>query len=182
MSIQFADKDPIATSVFPAAVNRSEGQPPSIATRWHLVFGIVLAIEFLVVAGAISASSTVYYYTTFGVFPSALQALQIADTSILVAVFFTLLSLGFRHHSVMKFQQFHVLLWSGIGTVAVAFALLVSTLFLAKISDGYSRGAFLFQIAGVGIAICAFRSMLNLWFQIGHRCRRDRIPSCDFDR
>lgn len=164
MSLELVDPVNVERPGFDAAVYRSEGWQPNAvgAARWHLVFGSILAIEFLVILAAISGATILYHYSTFGVIPSLVQY-KYAGT--LVAVYFTLLSLGFRHHNTLQTQQLHLLLWRGVGTVALAFALFVSTLFLAKISDQYSRGSFIFQIIAVSITVCTYRYVLYLWLR-----------------
>ncbi len=85
--------------------------------------------------------------------------------SIFIATILTIVSLGFRHFEMTQRQQLHLLLWSGTGTVALAFTFFLSSIFLLKISTDYSRGAFIFQIVSVSIAICIDRAFLVLWFR-----------------
>ena len=123
----------------------------------------MLTIEFLMAATATYFGSVLYHYVSFGALPTD-KHIYIGE-SIFIATILTIISLGFRHFEMTQRQQLHMLLWSGIGTVALAFAFFLSTIFLLKISTDYSRGAFIFQIVSVSIAICADRAVLLLWFR-----------------
>ena len=87
------------------------------------------------------------------------------SAALFIGALFTAMSLGFRHFEMARKRQLHLLLWSGIGTVILAFAIFLSTIFLLKISSDYSRGAFIFEIVGVGISVCVFRAVLFVWLQ-----------------
>src|SRR5262249_48300241 len=50
---------------------------------------------------------------------------------------------------------------SGLGSVALGFSLFLSTLFLLKIGDWYSRGTFFIQFLCVGVAILVTRGTLH---------------------
>jgi Undecaprenyl-phosphate glucose phosphotransferase len=115
-------------------------------------------------AAATYFGSVLYHYISIGEMPPSLRYMYIGE-SIFIATILTIISLGFRHSEMVQRQQPHILLWSGIGTVALAFAFFLSTIFLLKISTDYSRGAFIFQIISVSIAICTDRAFLLLWFR-----------------
>jgi Undecaprenyl-phosphate glucose phosphotransferase len=54
-------------------------------------------------------------------------------------------------------------LWSGIGAIGFSFSIFVSTIFLMKIAESYSRGSFIFQVIGVTAAILIARTILYSW-------------------
>jgi Undecaprenyl-phosphate glucose phosphotransferase len=50
---------------------------------------------------------------------------------------------------------------NGAGAVALAFSFFLATLFLLKVTDDYSRAAFLMQWTAVAVAVLAMRAMLH---------------------
>lgn len=135
----------------------------SKATKLTAVFGYMLAIEFLMAAAATFFGSLLYHVILFGALTQSPN--MYVGESVFIAAVLTTTSLAFRHFEMAQKQEMHVFLWSGIGTVALAFAFFLSAIFLLKISSDYSRGAFLFQIITVSIAICVDRAFLLLWFR-----------------
>jgi Undecaprenyl-phosphate glucose phosphotransferase len=120
------------------------------------------AIEFLAVAAAAYTASLAYHYVGSGILPPAYQYVPAA---IFIALLVSLFSISFRHFEAVQTQPRHRFLWSGIGAVGLAFALFLSTMFLFKISQEYSRGSFIFQVVSVGIAIVATRAVAYSWLQ-----------------
>ncbi len=137
------------------------------ATKLTVVFGYMLAIEFLTAAAATFSGSLLYHYILYGYisFGTLPTPNMYIGQSVFIAAILTIISLASRHFEMAQKQQMHVFLWSGIGTVALAFAFFLSAVFLLKISKDYSRGAFIFQIITVSIAMCAARAFLLLWFR-----------------
>ena len=136
----------------------------SKATKLTVAFGYMLTIEFLMAAAATYFATAIYHYFLIGELPPAIRFSYVSE-SIFVATILTIISIGFRHFEMTQRQQLHTLLWSGVGTVALAFTFFLATIFLLKISTEYSRGAFIFQIVIVSIAICIDRAFLCLWFR-----------------
>lgn len=137
-------------------------------TRLTAVCFRLFAAEFLAVAFA-AYLATILYHSTLdpwsGPLPYAFAALIIAG---LVSA----VSAGFRHYQEFQRLPLHVLLWSGIGASALAFSLFLSALFLVKISEDYSRGAFVFQFVAVCFAVCFVRTASFLWVQSSVRAGR----------
>ena len=73
--------------------------------------------------------------------------------------------LAFRQFVAIQRQPLHMLLWSGVGAVALAFTFFLSTLFLLKISGAYSRGTFIFQFLAISFAVCLIRTIFYFWLQ-----------------
>ena len=93
----------------------------------------------------------------------ALAPLPVTDyvfASLLIAALVSLVSVGFQHFAAIQMRQLHVLLWSGIGAVGLAFSLLLSTIFLLRLTEDYSRGTFIFQLVFVGVAVTAVRAIV----------------------
>lgn len=164
MSIQTSNRGSIQTAIIRADAGSIEASL-SNASRLKTFFSVVefmVAIEFLIVAACTYAASIIYHHVSFGTLPTPHTYV---NESLFVAFVFTVTSLGFRHSALLQKQQLHLLLWSGIGAVGLAFVVLLTTTFLLKTSETYSRGAFILQIIGVSLAICATRALLSFWLK-----------------
>jgi Undecaprenyl-phosphate glucose phosphotransferase len=111
--------------------------------------------EFLLVAVASYVGSVFYHRLLLLYWP---KPERYVPAALLLATLVLLVSLEFRHFATIQTRPRHEFLWNGIGAVAIAFSLFLSTMFLLKMEDDYSRGAFLFQLACVGIAMLALRT------------------------
>ena len=56
-----------------------------------------------------------------------------------------------------------------MGAVALAFSFFLSTLFLFKVTEEYSRGTFFIQVVAVGCVVCALRAAFYVWLQTAVR-------------
>ena len=130
--------------------------------QFPVIVGLVAAFEFLTVAGSTHFANALYHYFLYGTLS---YNWEYVSAPVYISALFTAVSLGFRHFTMARKQQFHLLLWSGIGAVIFAFAIFLSTAFLLKISSDYSRGAFILEIVSVSISICVFRAALFVWLQ-----------------
>lgn len=131
-------------------------------SRLSRVFQVHLLCEFLVVAASTYLASILYHKISFGALPTLKEY---TDEALLIAILFTIVSLGFRHFSMAQRQQLHLHLWSGVGAVALAFAGFLTAIFLLKMSKDFSRGTFIVQIIGVSITICISRALSHLWLR-----------------
>jgi Undecaprenyl-phosphate glucose phosphotransferase len=122
----------------------------------------ICAAEFVAVALAAYFGSILYHYAAGEPWPSSLSY---ASASICIATLVLVVSLGFHHFVELQRRPLHVLIWNGVGAAALAFSLFLSSLFLLKITQDYSRGAFVFQIITVCIAVCIARATSYLWIQ-----------------
>jgi Undecaprenyl-phosphate glucose phosphotransferase len=122
----------------------------------------IVAIEFLTVGLSAYLASLFYHYVGSGSLPPAYQYVPAA---IFIALMVSLFSISFRHFQAIQTQPRHKLLWSGIGAVGLAFSFFLSTMFLFKISEDYSRGSFIFQVLSVGIAVTCTRAVAYSWLQ-----------------
>jgi len=121
-----------------------------------------MAMEFLAVAGAAFIASVGYHNV---VMFSSLPATQYIFAALFIATLVSLVSVGFQHFTAIQMRPLHVLLWNGIGAVGLAFSLLLSTIFLLKIAEDYSRGTFIFQVVCVGLAVTAVRAISYSWLR-----------------
>ena len=126
------------------------------------VIAAVLVVEFFAVAASSFAASTIYHYAVFHTLaPFGAYVLAAIYTASLVL----LISIGFRHYSAIRRRSLHAFLWNGVGTVALAFSFLLSTMFLLKVAEAYSRGTFVSQLVGVCAAVCLTRAFFYWWLQ-----------------
>src|SRR5262249_47693696 len=86
--------------------------------------------------------------------------------ALFLAAMVELISLGFGHYKNIQAQARHAFLWSGVGAVALAFSFLLSTLFLLKFAEPYSRATFVFQFITVQIAALSVRAVLYSGLQL----------------
>jgi Undecaprenyl-phosphate glucose phosphotransferase len=167
MSFQTQHPLPVKSTILHTIVNSVNGpqtNSPKLK-RLSVVFWFWVAIEFLTIAISAYFASVLYHdasVASFGAMPSLKEYIIEA---LFVAASFTVISLGFRHFGMAQRLQLHLLLWSGIGAVILAFVAFLATIFMLKMSGDYSRGAFLFQIVGVSIAICTCRALSHLWLR-----------------
>src|ERR1700731_4111712 len=120
------------------------------------------SIEFLAVGLSAYVASFAYHFVGSNSSPPAYQYVPAA---IFIALTVLLFSISFRHFEAIQTQPRHRFLWSGIGAVGLAFSLFLSTLFLFKISEDYSRGSFIFQVLSVAIAVICTRAVAYSWLQ-----------------
>lgn len=135
---------------------------PAKEMRLATVTSSMLVLEFLSVSAAAYLSSVFYHYTTLDMLPAISEYVPAA---LYIASLVLIISLGFRHFTAIQRQPLHVLLWNGLGAVALALSLFLSTLFLIKGAQGYSRGAFIVQTVAVILVVCLSRAAFYFWLQ-----------------
>jgi Undecaprenyl-phosphate glucose phosphotransferase len=134
----------------------------TVGKRLSNVLGYLVAIEFLTVGTSTYIAAVFYHFVSLEVMP---PLREYANAALFIAAMFTIVSLGFRHFAMAKRQNLHALLWSGIGAVALAFVLFLTAIFLLKISEHYSRGAFIFEVFTVCAVVCISRTLALLWLR-----------------
>ena len=130
--------------------------------RLGAVVAKVHAAEFVAVAVAAYISSLIYHNAALR---SPINVNEYASAAVYIAALVSIISAAFRQFVEVQRQPLHVLLWNGLGAVALAFSFFVSTLFLLKFGEAYSRGTFLFQVVGVSSVVCATRTVFYFWLQ-----------------
>jgi len=133
---------------------------PAKPMRFAAIYARILVIEFLAVASAAYFSSVSYQYTTVHLLPD-----EYLPAALFLAALVSIVSIGFRQFVAIQRQPLPTLLWNGLGAVALAFSLFLSTLFLLKAIGDYSRGTFIFQVIAVVGAICITRTIGYFWLQ-----------------
>ena len=164
MSIDTRTESSLASAAIRSAVHsRDVALPKSIkTTRWAVVRGKIMAMEFVAVAAAAFIAS-VAYHSLFTL--SYLPVREYAFAALFIATLVSLVSIGFQHFTAIQMRPLHVLLWGGIGAVGLAFSLLLTTIFLLKVAEDYSRGTFIFQLICVGVAVTAVRAISYSWLR-----------------
>lgn len=132
------------------------------AQRLSIFLAQRIAVEFLVVACTAYLASALYYRIVFFRWPPASGYIPAA---LFIAALVVLVSLGFRDFKGIETRPRHRFLWNGIGAVAIAFSLFLSTVFLLKLAEEYSRATFFFQFLGVAVAVLVTRSATYSSFQ-----------------
>jgi Undecaprenyl-phosphate glucose phosphotransferase len=129
----------------------------------------IFAAEFLVVATAAYLGSLLYHYAANEQWA---DNITYVGAALFIAALVSTVSVAFRQFVEVQRQPLHVLLWNGIGAVLLAFSIFLTVLFLLKLTAQYSRGAFIFQAAAVGIAISVTRVFAYFWLQSAIRLGR----------
>lgn len=124
---------------------------------WLAVAELV-AFEYGVVAGTTFLAGVVYHGLLLKELPSS--HLYVA-AAVFVATVFELMALGSGHYRNCQSQPRHVFLFSGFGSIAIAFSFLLSALFVFKLTGTYSRVTFIFQFITVGVAVLIVRTVLH---------------------
>ncbi len=162
MSVRSESSEIRARAQLQGAVGPISAKPK----RFAAFYAKILALEFIAVATAAYLASVFYQYSALQLQPDVNEYVPAA---LFIAALVSVVSLGFRHFIAIQRQPLHVQIWNGIGAVALSFSFFLSTLFLLKITGDYSRGAFVFQIIAVSVAVCLTRTMSYLWMQTATR-------------
>jgi Undecaprenyl-phosphate glucose phosphotransferase len=163
VSMSSLHTDTHSVGAFAEAVKALRG-----AVRLHLR-GTKSLRSFLMIAAAIEFTSinaaaylaVLIYHTLLGIPSTAVQQSKYFGSALFLSSTILLTSIVFRHFPSIQTRPLHIVLASGFGTVALAFSFLLSTMFLFKLTDEYSRGSFVFQLLGVSVVVLGGRAMLH---------------------
>src|SRR5271163_1932348 len=118
----------------PASVKPTRVRAPGKPTRVAAIAAHMLVFEFIAVAAAAYFSSVSYRYTELHLLPN-----EYLPAALFIAALVSIVSIGFRQFIAIQRQPLHTLLWGGMGAVALAFSVFLSTLFVLKAIGDYSR-------------------------------------------
>jgi Undecaprenyl-phosphate glucose phosphotransferase len=149
----------VREEVSPALVSGSRRRKVRISLG--AVYSTIFVLEFLAVALAAYFADAIYQYPIYSQFDKADAVIPALSLAALVVM----ISLAFRQFVAIQRQPLHVLLWSGLGSVALAFSFFLSAIFLLKLTADYSRGTFISQIICVSFIVCAVRVLFYFWLQ-----------------
>ena len=149
-------------SAIDAANENGLGTKPKVATQLTTTLAAYVTIEFLAVTYSAFFSAYLYHalllksWSWHNFVSYTLAALALATLVLLI-------SFGFRNFSAIRRQDRHKFLWSGIGSVALAFSFFLTTFFLTQLGDFYSRGTLIIQFVGACIAVGGTRVLFYSW-------------------
>ena len=137
-------------------------QAVSSVGKGRLTALLVLAAgtEFLLVAVAAYSAAVLYHRLILLNSPDAAKYIQ---ESLLISTLQLLASIGLQQYSRIQTQPRHVFLWSGASSVFFVFSFFISTIFLLKISEGYSRATVIAQAVSVLFTVLCTRA---IWFSL----------------
>jgi Undecaprenyl-phosphate glucose phosphotransferase len=159
---------PPSSAIFVSTLGPEKSERKSIRLENLTVLVAKVAFaEFLAVSAAAYTTSLLYFLVVFqGLPPTAAYG----SAALFIASLILLVSLGFRHYVMLQTQPRHRFLWSGFGAVALAFSFFLSTLFLLRATENYSRATFFIQLVAVAAAVLGVRA-------IGYSAIRTAIAS-----
>ncbi|CAN7712991.1 undecaprenyl-phosphate glucose phosphotransferase [Bradyrhizobium sp. LjRoot220] len=131
--------------------------------RLAVLLVLAAATEFLLVTVAAYSAAVLYHRLVLLSPPDAAKYIQ---ESLLISALQLLFSIGLRQYSRIQTQPRHVFLWSGASGVFFVFTFLISTLFVLKVSEGYSRATVIAQAVGVLLTVLGTRAV---WFSLLRR-------------
>jgi Undecaprenyl-phosphate glucose phosphotransferase len=140
-----------AHSVVPARVGRG---------RLAALLVLATATEFLFVAVAAYFAAILYHWLILLDWPDPGKYLP---ESLLISTLDLLVSIGHRQYSRIQTQPRHVFLWNGASGVFLVFCFFLSTIFLLKVSEDYSRATVLAQAVSVLLTVLCTRA---IWFSL----------------
>jgi Undecaprenyl-phosphate glucose phosphotransferase len=154
-----------ASTNFPAqSVNVCGAIPTCVAKRRLTVLLIsAAATEFLFVAIAAYFAAVLYHRLILLYSPDPAKYIPEA---ILIATLNLLVSIGHRQYSRIQTQPRDASLWNGASGVFLVFFFFLSTMFVLKHSEDYSRATVMVQAASVGLAVLCTRT---IWFSLLQR-------------
>ena len=123
---------------------------------------IAVGLEFIGVSAVAFIVVVFYHSVILGVDLKSGYLTKYFWSGLALSVNVLFLSLAFRHFSAFQTRSLSMILANALGTVALAFSLLLSTMFLLKLTDEYSRGSFVFQFIGVSLVVLGGRAVLFL--------------------
>lgn len=144
--------DNVARLTFPKASTNHLKLPHSATSA-----GKFIALEFGTVSTVAYLTSIMYHHW---IVPGVPVAIAYTSAAVLLAIFYCGATMGLRDFNHLQHFRHQRLLWNAVRATTLAFAFLVSGMFLLKISDEYSRGAFVVQFAAICAATLVLRGTL----------------------
>jgi Undecaprenyl-phosphate glucose phosphotransferase len=130
----------------------------------HLATALALLSEFISSGMASYAASVLYHRLFIG---DALPSSRYIAAALVTATLLLLVSLGLRDFAALQIQAPHVFLCRALRSVALAFSLFLTGLFLLKLAEPYSRVTFLCQFLIVGTTVLGNRAFWIWWIRRG---------------
>jgi Undecaprenyl-phosphate glucose phosphotransferase len=136
----------------------SPAPPAGKLTRLPAFLGRWAAIEFTLVAAAACATAFGYHAV---ILASWNLTFAYVGAAVFLSILILLISIGFRHYytAAVQTRPRHVFLINGVATVALAFSIFLSTMFILKLTDEYSRATFMLQFVSVTVVVMCVRAL-----------------------
>jgi Undecaprenyl-phosphate glucose phosphotransferase len=128
-------------------------------SRLAALLALAASTEFLLVAVAAYSAAVLYHRLSL----SSPDAAKYVQESLLISALQLLVSIWLGQYSRIQTQPRHVFLWSGASGVLFVFSFFISTIFLLKISEDYSRATVLAQAVSVLLTVLCTRA---IWFSL----------------
>jgi Undecaprenyl-phosphate glucose phosphotransferase len=152
---------PASTKLSAHSVAGGRAIPAGVGkSRLAALLALAASTEFLLVAVAAYSAAVLYHRLILLDPPDAAKYVQ---ESLLISTLQLLVSIGLRQYSRIQTQPRHVFLWSGASGVFFVFSFFISTIFLLKISEGYSRATVMAQAVSVLLTVLCTRA---IWFSL----------------
>jgi Undecaprenyl-phosphate glucose phosphotransferase len=138
---------------------------PAIVAKRRLTVLLMsaAATEFVFVAIAAYLAAALYHRLILLGSPDPAKYIPEA---LLIATLNLLVSIGYREYSRIQTQPRQAFLWNGVSGASLVFGFFLSTMFVLKHSEDYSRITVMIQAASVCLAILCTRA---IWFSLLHR-------------
>jgi Undecaprenyl-phosphate glucose phosphotransferase len=138
---------------------------PAIVAKRRLTVLLVsaAATEFVLVAIATYLAAALYHRL---ILLGSLDPARYIPEALLIAILNLLVSIGHRQYSRIQTQTRQAFLWNGVSGVSLVFVFFLSTMFVLKHSEDYSRITVVIQAVSVCLAILCTRA---IWFSLLHR-------------
>ena len=155
-----------ASTKFPApSVDLGRAIPAHVAKRRLTILLIsAAATEFLFVAVAAYFAAVLYHWLVLQLYSP--DPAKYIPEALLIAALDLLVSIGHRQYSRIQTQPRQVFLWNGVSGVFLVFFFLLSSMFVLKHSEDYSRATVVVQAASVCLAVLCTRT---IWFSLLQR-------------
>src|SRR6516162_2489234 len=130
--------------------------PAGTLTRLPAFLGRWAAIEFILVGVAACATAAGYHamiLESWNLRPAYVGA------AVFLSILVVLISIGFRHYTAVQTRPRNVYLINGLASVALAFSIFLSTMFILKLTDEYSRATFILQFVSVTVVVLCVRAL-----------------------
>jgi Undecaprenyl-phosphate glucose phosphotransferase len=121
------------------------------------------ATEFLLVAVAAYLAALLYHRLILLHWP---ESATYIPEALLIAALNLFVSIGHRQYSRIQTRPRHAFLWDGVSGVFLVFFFFLSTIFVLKHSEDYSRATVMAQAASVCLAVLCTRT---IWFSLLQR-------------
>ena len=145
-----------------AANENSLGTQSKATTRLTTALAVYVTIEFVAVTSSALFTAFLYHFFLRKSW-SLNNFVSYASAATVIAILVLLISFAFKNFSAIRRQDRHKLLWSGIGTVSLAFSFFLTIFFLTQFGEMYSRATLVFQFVGACVAISVARALFYSW-------------------